>query len=231
MESNQDDSKKRHAQYSKNWYDRRKNASDGNIFLAERSARVQRSTKAKAERRRQERAATVPKSVADRSRDYRNRKKEAGLNAWRQSEQLRHGKRNTKQNADAMAAVDLLAGLKEAAEAGETETNLRRSNVKVDFRYVGGRGWCVFAGQGIKPITDVCDYGGRRLVSKHHVRELLHTLDADKILRVRDCHGTLRDIWWDGSRSTTYGPRLNHACSHECSHESNIEDDLEDHDL
>ena len=107
---------------------------------------------------------------------------------------------------------------KQASAENIREAKLRRSqrikgaknyneNIHIEEVFIPGMGCGVRALVDIGPAHLICEYGGVKFTSTTLLAKKL-AAGNDKILTVRD-----KDMWWDGQKSATLGPKLNHACS------------------
>ena len=199
-----------------------------------RSAKEIERAKARREKKKQERVARGQKSRLQIMKDYRLRKKEEDPEAYKKAnaEKMRksRGKKAVLADDDAQAAIAVLGGLAAKEPAGPLAPQRKSGRLqqmprvhhgegypRMDFRWVKGRGWCVFADQDVTPGTVLFPYGGTQLKSAKTVNKLALG-GMDKIVKIRD-----KKLWYDGSTSTTYGPYVSHACDCEANAEMSFD--------
>ena len=118
--------------------------------------------------------------------------------AWRQ-------RRSVLLAAASLTSLKCLRVLRSALQINKK--NYNENTVKVSEVSVPGQGFGVQADSDIDPATMICEYGGQ-LTSDFTILQRELDNGNDKILRVKE-----KLMWWDGKKSKTLGPKLNHECN------------------
>jgi len=117
-----------------------------------------------------------------------------------------------RENEKAKKVASILIGISKVrairSELREvSQSNNYNEHVEVELVEVEGQGMGVRAITNILPATVICKYGGNKITDEDKILQLLENHN-DKIIQ----HKT-KKIWWDGTKSSTMGPKVNHACN------------------